>query len=1138
MKTWFLHLPLLRKQLLLLLLVGLIPMLIIGTLSYNAAQDELKTAAFNQLTAVRDLKASAVERHFKQLHGQITSMAMSQDVQNALQEFTRAFNEMDSSGQKDKTPQMQSYYQGSFGGEFTKRTGRAVDTAAWENKLSPAGLSLQKAYIRDNSHPLGEKHKLDAANDSGNYHQSHKVYHPRLRHQLESFGYYDIFIVDNRTGNVVYTVFKELDYATNLKTGTWAGSGLAKVFNASAQLNLGESQLVDFAPYLPSYNAPAAFIASPIYIEGQRQGTLIIQVPIEPINAIMQERSGMGKTGETYLIGSDSLMRSDSYLDPKNHTVMASFAEPKTGQVKTQASQAALNQQSGAAMIVDYNNNPVLSAYKPIALGGFTWAILAEIDVAEALASAIALRNQMAVLCVLMVAAILAVAFFSSKMLSAPVLAINDLIRRVQNEGNFQLHVKNDYRDEIGTATRAFNQFLADLGRAFTQVNDQLRQLSDGKAVEKISESYPGDLGALVTGVNKAAEQIQQAREAQRHQATLAEKAAQEAQAAAADAKAQATQTLIVKQALDVCGTAVMIANEKFEIIYANDALNTLMRNTHSQMQKAFSALGSASVVGQSLDVFYPNAQEHRQRVQELTQSHQARRAIAELTVDVANTPIRSNEGQFLGVVVEWNDRTEELQKLAEEQRLANENARIRQALDASSTSTLITDENDTIIYTNHALATLMQHSEKALRSHLPSFNASRLIGAPISQFESLTALNTRALSALTAPSNMAMEAADKTFAITASPIRNSEQQRLGTVVEWVDRSSEVAIEKEIDHLIQSASQGDFSQRLNLTNKDGFFKRVSEGLNTIVSTTNVALQDVIRVLGALAQGDLSLRIERDYQGEFALLKRDTNTTLNRLNEIIFNISQASQTIATSTSEISAGTTDLSARTEEQASSLEETAASMEEITQIVRKSQDNALTANQLTAQAVNIARAGDKSVEQTAVAMKAINEASSRIANIIGVIDELAFQTNLLALNAAVEAARAGEQGRGFAVVAGEVRNLAQRSAGAAKEIKSLIADSVQKVNDGTSLVESSRSTLRSIVHEVLQVSEMMQSIVNSATEQTQGIEQINTALLQMDQITQQNAALVEEASAASETMADQARAMDDMLQFFKRAG
>jgi methyl-accepting chemotaxis protein len=239
-------------------------------------------------------------------------------------------------------------------------------------------------------------------------------------------------------------------------------------------------------------------------------------------------------------------------------------------------------------------------------------------------------------------------------------------------------------------------------------------------------------------------------------------------------------------------------------------------------------------------------------------------------------------------------------------------------------------------------------------------------------------------------------------------------------------------------------------------------------------------------------------------------------------------------VASGAEEISQGNADLSQRTEEQASSLEETASSMEEMTSTVRQNADNAKVANELAEKTSSKAIQGGEVVNRAVQSMSGINESSKKIADIIGVIDEIAFQTNLLALNAAVEAARAGEQGRGFAVVAGEVRNLAQRSAGAAKEIKDLIRDSVSKVEDGTLLVNESGETLKDIVASVKRVTDMISDIAEASVEQSSGIEQVNKAVTQMDEMTQQNAALVEEASAAGESMAEQANDMRRLLNFF----
>lgn len=301
------------------------------------------------------------------------------------------------------------------------------------------------------------------------------------------------------------------------------------------------------------------------------------------------------------------------------------------------------------------------------------------------------------------------------------------------------------------------------------------------------------------------------------------------------------------------------------------------------------------------------------------------------------------------------------------------------------------------------------------------------------------------------------------------------------------------------------------------------------------ATTQQAIEDVMRVMSAVASGNLSEQITRDYDGPFAQLKANVNDTCNTLTEIISNIRQASTLITSAATEIADGNSDLSQRTEEQASSLEETAASMEEMMSTVKQSTENAIQASQLAADVLRRARSGGEVVERAVQAMDEINRSSKRVADIIGVINDIAFQTNLLALNAAVEAARAGDQGRGFAVVAGEVRNLAQRSAGAAKEIKELISDSVSKVADGTQFVNQSGQTLKELVETIGKVDMMMREISDTSQAQKAGIEQVNQAVAQMDQVTQQNAALVEEATAASEAMAEQSQKLQEMVGFFR---
>ena len=296
-----------------------------------------------------------------------------------------------------------------------------------------------------------------------------------------------------------------------------------------------------------------------------------------------------------------------------------------------------------------------------------------------------------------------------------------------------------------------------------------------------------------------------------------------------------------------------------------------------------------------------------------------------------------------------------------------------------------------------------------------------------------------------------------------------------------------------------------------------------------------ALQAAVDVMTQLSEGRLDVTMAGDYAGDLNTLQSAINSTAQTLVDIVEKIRTSAMNISTAASEVSKGNTELSARTEEQASSLEETAASMEEMTSTVQQNAENSRHANQLAAAARDQAIQGGQVVSRAVAAMSGINQSSRQIADIIGVIDEIAFQTNLLALNAAVEAARAGEQGRGFAVVASEVRNLAQRSASAAKEIKALISDSVQRVAEGSKLVDESGATLQEIMTSVKKVSDIIGEIAVASEEQSSGISQVNTAVTQMDQMTQQNAALVEEAAAASESMDEESRALMELVQFFQ---
>jgi methyl-accepting chemotaxis protein len=471
---------------------------------------------------------------------------------------------------------------------------------------------------------------------------------------------------------------------------------------------------------------------------------------------------------------------------------------------------------------------------------------------------------------------------------------------------------------------------------------------------------------------------------------------------------------------------------------------------------------------------------------------------------------------------------------VAEARRISEENLRIRIGLDNVATNVMIADDGFNIIYMNRAINEMFAAAEADIRKDLPGFSRAALIGASIDLFHRHPAQQRGMLKALASTHRATIRLGGRTFALAVTPVTNERGLRLGYAVEWLDRTAEVAVEDEVAEIVAAAARGDFSRRVDAAGKHGFFLRLANDLNRLLEISQQGLNDIAHVLGAMAEGDLTKNIAAEYDGTFGQLKDDANTTVARLREIVDQIKVATDAITTAAQEIAAGNQDLSSRTEEQASSLEETASSMEQLTSTVRQNADNSRQASELAGNAQGIAVKGGEVVGQVVQTMSAIHQSSSRIADIIGVIDGIAFQTNILALNAAVEAARAGEQGRGFAVVATEVRNLAQRSAAAAKEIKELIADSVDKVATGNRLADQAGRTMQEVVASIKRVASIMVDISAASREQSAGIDQVCLAVTQMDEVTQQNAALVEQAAAAAESLEEQAQSLAQAVSVF----
>ena len=651
-----------------------------------------------------------------------------------------------------------------------------------------------------------------------------------------------------------------------------------------------------------------------------------------------------------------------------------------------------------------------------------------------------------------------------------------------------------------------------------------VRNLSEGNLVVDPAKVNKDEVGAITNAVNMMGINLQ---------------------FEIADARQKAMESMRIKLALDSNSTATTVSDSSNVLIYMNRAAEEQFKSMQEEWRKSMPHFNADDLLGHKLSEYFEEGEFKTAYTQNLQSENSLEGKIAGLDMLLVASPVYDENNEYAGRVTQWVDQTEKLrqeqleqERLQEERRIASENERIKFALDNVSSNVMLANTDREIIYINKNIEKLFSEAESDIRKDLPDFSAANLLGANIDTFHKNPAHQIRLLDGLKSTYQSDLEVGGRTLRIVANPVIDAEGERLGTAVEWTDRTLELAVEKEIDSLVDAASAGDLNRRLDTAGKQGFFLQLSNGINTLLNQLTSVFTDIDDVMSKMAEGDLTHKIEQDYTGTFGDVKNNINKTISNVEQTVKELRSISDQVNTASEEISDGNNNLSGRTEQQAANLEETAASMEQLTSTVKNNSDNAQQANQVATSARGAAEKGGQVVNDAVEAMQQISDSSNQIAEIIGVIDEIAFQTNLLALNASVEAARAGEQGRGFAVVATEVRNLASRSAEAAKEIKELIKDSVDKVNSGSELVSQTGESLREIVDSVKKVGDIIAEIAAASAEQTAGIEQVNMAVTSLDEMTQQNAALAEETSAASAAMSDNAADMQRTMAFFNTSG
>ena len=1346
----------------------------------------LRQEAMSKLMAVRDNKKNSIELYFNTIKDQVLTLSSNRMIIDAAQGFRSAFYKLDQeNAERDQAAmdsKLKTYYEKNFSEEFNSQNGRLP--ASLNEKFS--GLSdvarfFQYLYIADNEHPLGGKDNLDALKSTGRgsaYDKWHRLVHPVIRDYLNRFGYYDIFLVDSKTGHIVYSVFKELDFGTSLKTGPFAQTNFGEAFRqASVMTTPGDFVFVDYAQYWPSYQAPASFIAAPVIEYGTNVGVLIFQMPLDRVTKVMSERSGLGKTGETYLVGPDNLMRSDSYLDSENRTVTASFRNPEKGRIDTEASRAALAGATGEVVANNYNGNPILSAYTPVDVLGIRWALLSEIDVAEAfvpkirgkendyyqdyvagynfydlflinpnghifysvakeadyntnlftgpykdsnLADAVrrakesgkfqfadfkpyapsnnepasfvvqpfltganvellvalqiplepianimaersgmgetgetylvgpdklmrsnsfidsskfsvnasfknpsagsvntvaskgalagdtgtqvitnhhnkevlsafapieifgqrwatiaemtteeafaassTLRNIMMLMAIIVFALIVFIALRLADGIVKPILALVNTMTTVKRTGSFSERIEVHSNDEIGQAGAAFNQLMDNLQLAIDRANSVLSAIARGDFDKRINDNFQGELDSLKRGVNGTAASVNVMMSAlggvmegmkNGEFATRMSSQVEGEFKAKVDGAMQSTEDALseINRVTEALGKGDF--SQRIETPLNGD-LDKLKQNVNRSLDSLDSAITNITMVSQAQkegDFSQRVDGKYQGQLLELKNSFNGSvesisQAIEELSLVMKGLKQgefnQRIEGRYFGdlkilgenvnnSLESLNSAIAEIVKVASALEQGDLSVRIEGHY-SGELSSLKNALNNSM----NATDSVIEEVSSAMRAMRKGDFKQRINANFSGCFHDLATTINSTIENL----DHAMEGiGGVAYALSVGDFsKEMEGNFEGQVKSLQDalNSSMISLRSaftEISQVISDVRNGDFSSRINVT-LDGELEVLRDNINVSVTDIEKAMTEITAVAMAQQKGDLTRKAMGSYQGKLEQLKEAINSSSNNLREMITQVNGTAQQVRTSANELMTANSSLSRSTEDQAHALEKIAASMEEMASSVKHSTDNSVKASGYVTDVNNKAKASSSVSDKMIASMKEIRSSSEEIANIIGVIDDIAFQTNLLALNAAVEAARAGEQGRGFAVVASEVRTLAQRSADAAKDIKSLILDSAEKVDEGNEYVAASSEALQEIIKAMEQANAMTSQISNAAQEQFGGIQEVNSAVTRMDEMKQHNINMVQNSANSSNNLVGQAAKLAELVAEFK---
>ena len=888
---------------------------------------------------------------------------------------------------------------------------------SWNALPGDKAAFLKALFANQKTAQAGADQTIDFTTLQTEYSRKHSSHHPFFQTLLKRNSYYDIFLLDT-DGNLIYTVEKETDYATNVITGEWKNTGLADAYRQALTLGAGESAFVDLAPYAPSNGAYSGFLAAPVRsVNGKVIGVYAVQITIDAIGNSFRSNDGLGETGVTMIVGAD--------YHPRVSSLAIDEAELVNIKVDAKLVDLALSGEIGLKESIGLRGEAVLAAYAPLKIGNMDWVLLAEQDLQELFAPATDLHNVMLIQGGILLAISALISVFLARSFGKPLTAVGEAMQKV---------ARQEYDIEIPATNRG----------------DEIGSIAINL------ESFRSILHGAVAG---------------------------------------AAETLFKGTAFEGTSAGLMIVDQDFTIKLVNASVSKLFNEYEAEFKTVNPAFDANDVIGCNMDIFHAMPG----RVRELLSDPANLPFHAEIPVGNARfsldiNSVQDGDGKQLGCVVEWNDITQ-----------AQLNAAVLRAIEENQSKAEFSPDGTLLVANDNFLKLTGGLNNGQFGKKL-----SELVKFDSDMEREYGNVWDRAVDGESIVGKFLVDAGggtDGTLEGAFSPVQSKSGQLIRVLLVGNDVTAAQILMEE-----------------------------AEANRVEVEQAQAEVVDALRVgMRQLSDGDLTAEITKVFKAEYEQLRTDFNGAVATLREAMFGVIDNAESIRGEASDISNAADDLSRRTERQAATLEETAAALDELTVSVSSAADGAAQANQVVSAAKANAEASGVVVKEAVDAMGEIQDSSGQISRIISVIDDIAFQTNLLALNAGVEAARAGEAGRGFAVVASEVRALAQRSSGAAREINDLISASSQHVKRGVELVGQAGEALGQIVESVSNISTHVSEIAVSANEQSSGLAEINTAVNQLDQVTQQNAAMFEETTAASHALTREAETLSNTMSRFQ---